>query len=37
MFEKPTTNFLKRVIERPRPPVNWPTTQHSAVLQTLGR
>jgi peptidoglycan/LPS O-acetylase OafA/YrhL len=37
MFEKPTTNFLKRVIERPGPPVNWPTTQHSAVLQTLGR
>jgi exopolysaccharide production protein ExoZ len=32
MFEKPTTNFLKRLIERPRLPVNY-----SAVPQSPGK
>jgi exopolysaccharide production protein ExoZ len=32
MFEKPTTNFLKRLIERPRVPVNY-----SAVPQSPGK
>ena len=37
MFEKPTTNFLKRLIKRPRLPVNSATTKYSAVLQTFGK
>jgi hypothetical protein len=32
MFEKPTTNFLKKLIERPRLPVNY-----SAVPQSPGK
>jgi exopolysaccharide production protein ExoZ len=37
MFEKPATNFLKRLIERPRLPVNSANTKYSAVPQTLGK
>jgi peptidoglycan/LPS O-acetylase OafA/YrhL len=37
MFEKPTTNFLKRLIKRPRRPVNSATTKYSAVPQTFGK
>jgi peptidoglycan/LPS O-acetylase OafA/YrhL len=37
MFEKPTTNFLKRLIERPRLPATSAITKYSAVPQTLGK
>jgi exopolysaccharide production protein ExoZ len=37
MFEKPPTIFLKRLIERPRLPVNSANTKYSAVPQTLGK
>ncbi len=37
MFEKPTTIFLKRLIERPRLPVSSANTKYSAVPQTLGK
>jgi exopolysaccharide production protein ExoZ len=37
MFEKPTTNFLKRLIGRPRLPVTSASTKYSAVPQTLGK
>jgi exopolysaccharide production protein ExoZ len=37
VFEKPTTKFLKRLIERPRLPANSAITKYSAVPQTLGK
>jgi exopolysaccharide production protein ExoZ len=37
MFEKPTTNFLKRLIRRPGPPVTSAITKYSIVRQTLGK
>src|SRR6266540_1890273 len=37
MFEKPTTNFLKRLIEQPRLPANAAIAKYSAVPQTLGK
>ena len=37
MFEKPTTNFLKRLIERPRLPASSAIAIGSAVPQTLGK
>jgi peptidoglycan/LPS O-acetylase OafA/YrhL len=37
MFEKPTTNFLKRLIKRPRLSVKAAITEYSTVPQTRGK
>jgi exopolysaccharide production protein ExoZ len=37
VFEKPTTDFLKTLIKRPRLSVNSAIANHSAVPQTLGK
>lgn len=37
MFERPTTNFLKSLIERPRLPVNSSMTKYSALPEILGK
>jgi exopolysaccharide production protein ExoZ len=37
VFEKPTTNFLKRLIERPRLPVSSAITKYAAVPQPLAK